>query len=124
MTTNTNDMFFRGKRTDPWKTVIHSDNIGSQSVNYANSAGNADTVDGEHASNFSYTHQPSFDFSKRKSGRIVTFDQSGTDYGWINGFASTYNNYLTSVIFNEHRSSNWYVGYMEGNMSTGKTNGL
>lgn len=85
---------------------------------------NADTVDGEHASNFSYTHQSSFDFSKRKSGRIVTFDQSGTDYGWINGFASTYNNYLTSVIFNEHRSPNWYVGYMEGNMSTGETNGL
>ncbi len=85
---------------------------------------NADTVDGEHASNFSYTHQSSFDFSKRKSGRIVTFDQSGTDYGWINGFASTHNNYLTSVIFNAHRSSNWYVGYMEGDMSTGETNGL
>ena len=85
---------------------------------------NADTVDGEHASNFSYTHQSSFDFSKRKSGRIVTFDQSGTGYGWINGFASTHNNYLTSVIFNEHRSSNWYVGYMEGDMSTGETNGL
>ena len=93
-------------------------------VAYASSAGNADTVDGEHASNFSYTHQSSFDFSKRKSGRIVTFDQSGTDYGWINGFASTHNNYLTSVIFNGHRSSNWYVGYMEGDMSTGETNGL
>lgn len=172
MTTNTNDMFFRGKRTDPWKTVIHSGNIGNQTVAnayhlrinsantwstwywagqsgqpswlwgsndgtnmyvwdpsnfrvaYASSAGNADTVDNEHASNFSYTHQSSFDFSKRKSGRIVTFDQSNTNYGWINGFASTHNNYLTSVIFNEHRSSNWYVGYMEGNMSTGKTNGL
>lgn len=85
---------------------------------------NADTVDGEHASNFSYTHQSSFDFSKRKSGRIVTFDQSNTDYGWINGFASTHNNYLTSVIFNTHRTSNWYVGYMEGNMSTEETNGL
>lgn len=85
---------------------------------------NADTVDGEHASNFSYTHQSSFDFSKRKSGRIVTFDQSGTDYEWINGFASTHNNYLTSVIFNTHRTSNWYVGYMEGDMSTGETNGL
>lgn len=84
---------------------------------------NADTVDGEHASNFSYTHQSSFDFSKRKSGRIVTFDQSNTDYGWINGFASTHNNYLTSVIFNTHRTSDWYVGYMEG-MSTGETNGL
>lgn len=86
--------------------------------------GNADTVDNEHASNFSYTHQSSFDFSKRKSGRIVTFDQSNTDYGWINGFASTHNDYLTSVIFNTHRTSNWYVGYMEGNMSTGETNGL
>ena len=85
---------------------------------------NADTVDGEHASNFSYTHQTSFDFSKGKSGRIVTFDQPNTDYGWINGFASTHNNYLTSVIFNTHRTSNWYVGYMEGNMSTGETNGL
>lgn len=43
MTTNTNDMFFRGKRTDPWKTVIHSGNIGSQTVNtaqYLRSLGN------------------------------------------------------------------------------------
>lgn len=85
---------------------------------------NADTVDGEHASNFSYTHQTSFDFSKSKSGRIVTFDQSNTKYGWISGFASTYNNYLTSVIFNTQRTSNWYVGYMEGDVSTGKTKGL
>lgn len=85
---------------------------------------NSDTVDNEHASNFSYTHQTSFDFSKGKSGRIVTFDQPNTDYGWINGFASTHNNYLTSVIFNTHRTSNWYVGYMESNRSTGKTNGL
>lgn len=54
MTTNTNDMFFRGKRTDSWKTVIHSGNIVDQSVKYATSAGNADTVDGQHASAFSY----------------------------------------------------------------------
>lgn len=86
--------------------------------------GNADTVDNEHASNFSYTHQSSFDFSKRKSGRIVTFDQSDTDYGWINGFASTHSDYLTSIIFNTHRTSNWYVGYIEGNFDTGTTNGL
>ena len=38
----------------PWLKFIDSSNIGSQSVNYANSAGNADTVDGEHASAFSY----------------------------------------------------------------------
>ena len=98
--------------------------VSNISVNYAGSAGNADTVDGEHASDFSYTHQTSFDFSKIKSSRIVTFDQNGTDYGWINGFASTHDNYLTSVIFNTHRSSNWYVGYIEGIFDTGKTNGL
>lgn len=85
---------------------------------------NADTVDGEHASNFSYTHQTSFDFSKGKSGRIVTFDQSNTDYGWINGFTSTHRNYLTSVIFNTHRTSHWYVGYLEGDKSTGEAKGL
>lgn len=32
----------------PWKRIIDSGNIGSQSVAYANSAGNADTVDGVH----------------------------------------------------------------------------
>ena len=122
-----NHLYFRYKCVGTWydwKTVIDSSNIGSQSVNYANSAGNADTVDGEHASNFSYTHQTSFDFSKSKSGRIVTFDESNTNYGWINGFASTHNNYLTSVIFNTHRTSNWYVGYIEATTSTGVTKGL
>ena len=33
-----------------WRNIIHSGNIGSQSVSYATSAGNADTVDGFHAS--------------------------------------------------------------------------
>lgn len=88
------------------------------------SVGDADTVDGEHASNFSYTHQSSFDFNTGKSGRIVTFDQSTDTYGWINGFASTHGDYLTSILFNKHRSSEWYVGYIESNKSTGKTQGL
>ncbi len=52
MTTNTNDMFFRGRRTDSWKTVIHSGNIADQSVKYATNAGNADTLDKLHASAF------------------------------------------------------------------------
>jgi hypothetical protein len=37
-----------------WTRVIDSANIGSQSVNYATSAGNADTVDSKHASDFTY----------------------------------------------------------------------
>lgn len=98
-----------------WASIITSDNIGSQSVNYASSAGNADTVDGEHANNFSYAHQTSFDFNNTCSGRIVTFDQSDTPYKWINGIISTHNNYLSSIIFNTHRTANWYVGYTENN---------
>lgn len=46
-----NHLYFRykcaGKWYD-WKTIIDSDNIGSQSVSYATSAGNADKVDGVH----------------------------------------------------------------------------
>lgn len=38
-----------------WRKIIHSGNIGSQSVNYATSAGNADKVDNYHASSF-YIH--------------------------------------------------------------------
>ena len=95
---------------------------GGHKAENALNVSNADTVDGEHASNFSYTHQTSFDFSKSKSSRIVTFDESNTEYGWINGFASTHNNYLTSIIFNTHRTSNWYVGYIEA--SNGVTKGL
>jgi hypothetical protein len=41
---------YRGSGT--WHDVIDSGNIGSQSVNYASSAGNADTVDSLHASSF------------------------------------------------------------------------
>ena len=110
-----------GGTWQPWKTLAFITDI---PTSLPANGGNADTVDNEHASNFSYTHQSSFDFSKRKSGRIVTFDQSGTDYGWINGFASTHRDYLTSVIFNTHRTSDWYVGYMQGNFDTGTTNGL
>lgn len=58
-----NHLYFRykcaGKWYD-WKTIIDSDNIGSQSVSYASSAGNADTVDGYHAntSQAPYGHIP------------------------------------------------------------------
>lgn len=39
-----------GSVNTAWRDIIHSGNIGSQSVNYANSAGNSDKVDGYHAS--------------------------------------------------------------------------
>ena len=48
-----NRYWLRGKwggTTSGWVEMITTGNIGSQSVNYASSAGNADTVDGFHAS--------------------------------------------------------------------------
>lgn len=41
-------------------TAITTSNIGNQSVNYSNSAGNADTLDGKHASEFQ-THNDTLD---------------------------------------------------------------
>lgn len=49
--TRNNHLYFRYKCAGTWynwKTIIDSDNIGSQSVSYATSAGNADKVDGVH----------------------------------------------------------------------------
>lgn len=51
------ELWFRNRNGDngtwnAWRYIIHNGNIGSQSVNYASSAGNADTVDNLHASNF------------------------------------------------------------------------
>lgn len=51
----TNNLYYRVKRDaasdwGPYARIIDSGNIGSQSVNYANSSGNANTVDGYHIS--------------------------------------------------------------------------
>ena len=51
----TGQIAIRGKNGgawQAWRTVIDSGNIGSQSVNYASSAGNADTVDSLHQTDF------------------------------------------------------------------------
>jgi hypothetical protein len=52
----------QGAYYQPASSAITTTNIGSQSVNYASSAGNADTVDGYHAASFalsSHTHAAS-----------------------------------------------------------------
>lgn len=79
MTTNTNDMFFRGKRTDSWKTVIHSGNIADQSVKYATNAGNADTLDKLHASAFLQLKTNRFtQYNKGKWTKILKFTTSAS----------------------------------------------
>ena len=53
-------------------TIIGSSNIGSQSVNYANSAGNADTVDNKHASGFAYSISTGANFDCNTTGTHPT----------------------------------------------------
>lgn len=54
-----------------WRTFIDSGNIGKQSVNYASSAGNADTVDGYHASDLAKKTDVSNSYVK-KAGDTMT----------------------------------------------------
>ena len=67
--------------------VITSGNIGSQSVNYANSSGNADTVDGYHASSLwrsdggTWNPGANISLSQTGNGQEWSFDISRNGYG-------------------------------------------
>lgn len=60
------------------QTIIHSGNISSQSVNYASSSGNADTVDGYHASSFAFQGAHN---NLMAAGNEFTFASSGYSGG-------------------------------------------
>ena len=88
----------RGGWTD-WKTVIDSGNIGSQSVAYASSAGNADTVDGLHV------HSG----RNNEVNKIVRTDASGyIQAGWIN---TTSGDMGTTAINKIYCSNDSYIRY-------------
>ena len=62
------------------RTVIHSGNIGSQSVSYASSAGNADTLDGYHSNTVGNRHHTARGFTvggDQNTYYPVTFGGSG-----------------------------------------------
>lgn len=63
---------------DSLRNVIHEGNIGSQSVNYANSAGNADTLDGYHSDSFLF--KTSVDYHKEISSGASTLLKLGDFY--------------------------------------------
>ena len=78
-----------------WKTVIDSDSIGSQSVSYATSAGNADTLDGVQGSQFfrsdvddTISGNPTF--AKGSSGTLA----SRTGYSDFLGYNPSYGSYI------------------------------
>ena len=79
--------------------IITSSNIGSQSVNYANSAGNADTVDGLHI----HTGRNNL------ADRIVRTDVNGyIQAGWINTTSGAFTGTPTRI----YASDDGYIRYM------------
>ena len=70
------------KRT--WRRIIDSGNIGSQSVSYATSAGNADTVDGQH-----------FNWNNNKNDHTYLWAASSSGQAYLVHRASMSVNYAT-----------------------------
>jgi hypothetical protein len=80
-----NRWFWRSAWDSPrsWVEMIHSGNIGSQSVNYASSAGNADTVDGYHASGLLKLNEWNGNIYIHTDGRIygtIFYDANNDGY--------------------------------------------
>jgi hypothetical protein len=80
---------------DGWHTFITSENISSQSVNYATSAGNSDLLDGLHESSFvrwggyngtfgsgcpASTVKSKFTAANMPNGNLLTYDTAGDEY--------------------------------------------
>lgn len=89
MTSNRDDMFFRTKYEDTWnswKTVIHSGNIGSQSVAYASKAGSVAWAN--------VTGKPTI--------------PNPTDYYWANIKVSASSNTQTKPSVNTIYANNWF----------------
>jgi hypothetical protein len=95
-----------------WRAIIHDGNIGSQSVNYASSAGNADTVDSYHASNFlgkngnSYYQQDTWIQSTGTHGLYAPSSGSGTH--WYPGTNATYGTWIMEGMRNNYQGIQFY----------------
>ena len=98
-----NNMYFRSSYgaenryvTSDWKYIIHSSNIGSQSVNYANSAGNSDKLNGYHESSFVHWlgNKKFSEFATIYNGGIYNMD------GNPNGVSGLVNNSWNQTVFN------------------------
>lgn len=84
-----------------WRTFIDSGNIGKQSVNYAASAGNADTVDGYHAADlFSGGYNTTLDLSSLNNS--LYYPVTGTSIP-LNG----YHKIKVSVQLNSGTKPSW-----------------
>lgn len=86
-------MYYRCRSADRggwtgWKTVIDSGNIGSQSVNYATSAGNADTVDGQHFSYSNSSNSPTYLWATNSNGSSFLAARGSISVNYANSAGS------------------------------------
>ena len=93
--------WFRRRNDSGWQTwreFVHSGNIGDQSVNYASSAGNADTTDGLHVHGG----------RNNEANKIVRTDGNGyIQAGWINTTSGAF----SSAIDRIYCSDDGYIRY-------------
>lgn len=111
------DMYIRTDNNGtwrPWRKVIHSGNIGSQSVNYANSAGNADTLDGNHASAFATANH-------KQAYTAVECVEYSTDDNTIGVTPAAVKKAITEVF---EPKSHTHSNYLTGITKTMVTNAL
>ena len=108
---------FNGTIYQDNNAVIHSGNIGSQSVSYASSAENAHTVDGEHASAFAHIGAHN---NLTASGNEFTFASSGfSGKIYINyRTAGGYNGNITNYIFGNGKGGELGTAIHSGNYNS------
>lgn len=128
---NGNGLYYRsgwGSDKKSWLKFIDSSNIGSQSVNYANSAGNADKLDGIHANSFLIDRGGNYsgliyDLSCKSIFSGNNLSDAPTT-GWVSGIvlgsnwnSSHYQHYLVES------DSRWYATrvYSNGKMTNWNT---
>ena len=91
----------QGSYYQPASTAITTSNIGSQSVNYASSAGNADTLDGLHASAFALSSHGHTGLLKGSdiggSVDLNSYTADGYYHQNANAQAATGSNYPTAL---------------------------
>lgn len=104
----TGNLYFRNAYAsdtfDSWKTLIHSGNISSQSVSYAASAGNADTIDGHHFHWSGQSGQPTWLWGGNEYGNMYVYNPSNFSVSYAN--SAGHSSYLNTTAGNEIRFHN------------------
>lgn len=105
-----------------WYRVIDSNNIGSQSVNYASSAGNADTVDSQHFKWSNDSNSPTYLWAANSSGTAflcargsmsVNYANSAGSVAWAN--VSGKPTLLGAINYNNNSNSTYQMLWGSGN---------